>query len=67
MSGVSGITGATQMLVQSPVKASEGSPMEEARESPAEKAREQQTPVQAAARSAPSAAPGVGGTINVLA
>jgi hypothetical protein len=67
MSLVSGIVGATQMLVQSPVvKASEGSPMEEAHESPAKKAREQQATVQAAAPPAPSA-PGVGGTINVLA
>jgi hypothetical protein len=65
MSGISGISGATQMLVRSPVKASEGSSMEEAHESPAEKAREQrQAP--AVARPGPSA-PGVGGGINVMA
>jgi hypothetical protein len=66
MSGISGIAGTTQMLVQSPVKASEGSALEEARESPAEKAREQKSPAQAAARPGPSA-PGVGGSINVMA
>ncbi len=67
MSGISGIAGATRMPAQSPVKALEGFAMEEARESTAEKAREQQqAPVQAAAPPAPSA-PGVGGTVNVLA
>jgi hypothetical protein len=67
MNGISGIAGANQMPVHSPIKAPEGSPMEEANESPSEKAREQkQAPVQAAAPPAPSA-PGVGGAINVLA
>ena len=67
MSGISGIAGANQMPVHSPVKASEGSPMEEAQESPSEKAREEkQSPVRATARSAPSS-PGVGETVNVMA
>ena len=66
MSGISGISGATQMLVRSPVKASEGSSMEEAHESPAEKTREQRQAPAVAARPGPSA-PGVGGSINVMA